>query len=151
MNDRYNMTGKWQGTYEYNRPAGYENAQLTPVAFIIEIVASSNGSFTGTVEDNLETGGTPGVGQINGTVIDGSVVFEKNMPVHGLYFPNGARIVNPDKKHPTILYTGKLEQDQFIHGTWKFKKPKFRWFGLLPWWYEGGSGTFRMEKIASSQ
>jgi hypothetical protein len=140
------MQGKWKGTYGYNVRKGFENANLAPVEFTLEIIASENGSFNGKVEDTIEMGGTPGVGQINGTVKDDLIVFEKNMPVHGLYFPNGERTVNMNKKHPTIIYSGKLEEDTVIQGTWKFRKPKFRWIGLLPWWYEGGSGTFRMEK-----
>lgn len=142
------MIGKWRGTYKYDIRKGFENANLTPVEFDLEIVALENGSFNGIVQDNIEMGGTPGVGQIIGKANNDLIVFEKNMPIETMHFQNGDQKVNRNKKHPTIVYSGNLKQDRkTISGSWKFKKSKFMWVGLIPWWYDLGSGTFTMQKI----
>jgi hypothetical protein len=140
------MIGKWKGTYGYDNRKGFENAKLIPVEFDVEIVAMENETFTGFVEDNIEMGGTPGVGQITGSVDQSSVVFEKNMPAETMHFQNGETKVDINKKHPAIIYTGTLE-NKIITGNWKFKKMKFMWLGIIPWWYDLGSGTFTMQKM----
>ena len=121
---------------------------MNPIDFDLEIVASENGSFIGIVQDNIEMGGTPGVGQIIGRENNDLIVFEKNMPIEAMHFQNGDQKVNKNKKHPTIVYSGNLGQDRrTLRGNWKFKKSKIMWVGLLPWWYDLGSGTFNMQKI----
>lgn len=142
------MIGKWKGTYDYDNRKGLENADLTPVEFDVEIVAFENNYFSGEVKDNIEMGGTLGVGQIYGRQDNNLIVFEKNMPIETIRFPNGNQRIRKNRPHPTILYSGKLEEDdRKISGNWKFKKPKFMWIGLLPRWYDLGSGTFQMQKI----
>lgn len=148
MTTTTNMIGKWKGTYDYDNRKGFENANLNPVEFDVEIVAFENGSFNGEVKDNAEMGGTPGVGQITGKQNKDFIVFEKNMPIETMRFQNGEQRVRKNRQHPTIVYSGKLEEDgRKINGNWKFKKPKFMWIGLFPWWYDLGSGTFQMQKI----
>lgn len=148
MTTTTNMIGKWKGTYYYDNRKGFENANLTPVQFDVEIVAFENGSFKGEVEDNTKMGGTPGVGQISGRQNNDLIVFEKNMPIETMRFQNGERRIRKNRQHPTIVYSGKLEDaGRKISGNWKFKKPKFMWIGLFPWWYDLGSGTFQMQKI----
>ncbi len=148
MTTTTNMIGKWKGTYDYDNRRGFENANLNPVEFDVEIVAFENGSFKGEVKDNTELGGTPGVGQILGKQNNDLIEFEKNMPFETMRFSNGEQRVFKNRQHPTIVYSGKLEEDgRKISGNWKFKKPKFMWIGLFPWWYDLGSGTFQMRKI----
>ena len=143
------MIGKWKGTYEYNPRKGFENSNLNPVEFDLEITAFESGSFSGNVQDNVEMGGTLGIGSISGEQQDDHIVFEKNMPFQTMHLQNGERTTNENKKHPTIVYAGKLNEDNnTITGTWKFKTPKFMWVSLLPWWYDLGNGTFRMHKIS---
>jgi len=62
-----------------------------------------------------------------------------------MHFQNGETKVDNNKKHPTIIYSGTLENNM-ITGNWKLKKVKFMWLGILPWWYDLGSGTFTMQK-----
>jgi hypothetical protein len=141
------MTGKWKGIYDYDHRKGLENANLTPVEFDLEIIAFENGSFNGQVKDNIEMGGTPGLGQISGRLNSDHIVFEKNMPIETMRFQNGEQRVRKNRPHPTIVYSGKMEEDgRKISGKWKFKQPKFMWIGLLPWWYDLGSGTFQIRK-----
>ncbi len=140
------MIGKWNGAYEYDMRNGFKNPNLKRVEFDIEIVSKEYNSFKGTVEDNIEMGGTPGVGQITGVVNDNTIMFEKNMPVEVMLLQNGESKVK-NNKHPTLIYTGTITNDTtMISGTWKFKKLKFLWIGILPWWYDLGSGTFTMQK-----
>lgn len=148
MKTNPNMIGKWKGTYNYFIPKEYKGLQLNPVEFEVEIVAMENECFTGKVQDNVEMGGMPGVGEIIGNINNGLIVFEKNMPFETMLTKNGDQITKKNKKHPTIVYSGKLESDKrIIQGKWKFKKLKFMWISLIPWWYDLGNGTFTMQKI----
>lgn len=142
------MIGKWKGRYDYNIRKGFENANLNPVEFEVEIVKVEGRFFSGVVKDNLEMGGTPGVGQITGVLDQSSVIFEKNMPINSKRLRGGESKVIKDKRHPAIIYSGTLKNN-VVTGDWKFKKLKFAWLGILPWWYDLGSGTFTMQKMDS--
>jgi hypothetical protein len=138
------MKGTWSGTYEYNLSKEFEKANKSPVAFTIKITNWENSKFTGTVEDDLSKGGTPGIGEIAGVVKDVQVSFTKKMPIAAFYDENGNSFIEEDKKHATLYYKGMLADNQ-IKGSWRFKN-KIVWFGIIPRWYKGGNGTFSMNK-----
>lgn len=68
--------------------------------FAISITAFDGSRFSGTVEDNEENGGTPGMGVINGTIQDNRIEFIKEMPVRTSCLTTGRRIEEHGKKHP---------------------------------------------------
>lgn len=144
-----NPIGIWKGTYSYNIPEEFKDVKSTQVEFsiMIDSVLAKN-RFFGSVEDNVKTGGTPGIGTIHGGFKDDEIFFEKNMPIHTTIEMDGSYTVNEKKKHPTIIYEGKVSRSKkFIAGTWRFKKKVLVWKGIIPLWIIPGQGEFKMEKI----
>lgn len=142
------MLGAWNGTYTYDLPEEYKDARTRKVEFKIVINSVDRNQFNGTVEDNLTTGGTPGIGTITGKFNDLELSFEKNMPILARIENNGSHSIDKNKKHPTIIYEGKFSRSKkTINGTWKFKKKALIfWKGFLPLWVNLGTGHFSMEK-----
>lgn len=141
------MLGTWKGTYTYHIPEEFKDEKLQEVEFEIIINSVTKNQFKGTVEDNELTGGTPGIGTINGSYTDYELSFEKNMPIHATIEKDGSHTVDKNKKHPTIIYTGEFSRNKkTIKGTWRFKKKVLVWKGIIPFWIVPGTGTFTMEK-----
>jgi len=141
------IVGTWKGTYTYNLPDEYKTEKMQEVEFTVIIDKVKGHKFWGTVEDNLETGGTPGKGEITGKYSDEEVQFDKNMPILAVIDENSKHITDDTKKHPTILYRGVFSKSkQHITGSWLFKKKKLFWKGLIPVWYSLGNGSFTMRK-----
>jgi hypothetical protein len=113
------MVGKWTGTYQYISKRTPEEIRNRATKFEIEIIEFDGITFTGTVKDDLETGGMNGVGKIVGKIRDGIVEFVKEMPNQSVYLPDGSKI-EEEKPHRKIYYSGKLSDNQ-IEGIWKFK------------------------------
>jgi len=142
-----NLEGTWKGTYQYNIHEELIDEQLKEVEFTIVIDKLKGISFSGTVEDNLETGGTPGKGIIKGKINNDQIQFNKEMPVHASINEKGERIINQNKKHHTIIYKGEFSRSKkSIHGYWEFKKRVWLWKGIIPYRVSLGNGTFTMHK-----
>lgn len=144
---KIDMSGVWNGTYTYDIPEEYKDERTKEVRFKIVIDSVNKNQFKGTVEDDLSTGGTPGVGDINGKYNDYELTFEKDMPVYARIEMDGSRSIDKNKKHPTIIYSGEFSRDKkIVTGTWKFKKKILVWKGIIPLWIIPGTGYFSMEK-----
>ncbi len=141
------MLGTWKGTYTYNLPEEYKDQRTQEVAFEIVINSVNKNQFKGTVKDDLSTGGTPGIGSINGSFNDYELSFEKNMPVHARVEKDRSHTIDKNKKHPAILYSGEFSRSKKrITGTWRFKNKVLVWKGIIPLWILPGTGSFSMEK-----
>jgi hypothetical protein len=141
------IVGTWKGTYTYNLPDEYKTGKMQKVEFTIKIEKVKARNFWGSVEDNLKTGGTPGIGEITGKYTNEEVQFDKNMPIYTEIDKNGNHVSDDTKKHPTILYKGVFSRNKrHITGIWLFKKKKLFWKGIFPVWYSLGNGTFTMKK-----
>jgi hypothetical protein len=123
--------GHWIGSYKFNNPAYQNMVGFEQTNFEIDIQDVYQEHFTGTVRDDLSTGGTEGVGKITGKADGEKIEFIKQMPVWTLIDQKGTRKTY-NKKHPKIYYSGIFSQDKkTISGQWKFKLG-FHWIGILP-------------------
>lgn len=113
------MLGKWTGTYQYVGKRINKVRQNRITQFEIEIIEFEGIHFSGKVQDDLATGGTPGIGKITGKIKDNKISFIKEMPVQAIILKDGTRM-EEDKPHRKIYYTGILEKGE-IKGKWKFK------------------------------
>lgn len=152
---RYQMTeegiieleGNWSGSYTYNIPEEYKTAKTREVNFNIIIQNVNHIRFSGIVEDDLKTGGTPGIGNITGRFTKQKIKFIKKMPISASFDIHGNHVIDESKPHPTLIYNGFFSLDkQYITGTWKFKRKKIFWKGIFPIWYSLGNGHFIMKK-----
>ena len=141
------MLGTWKGTYTYDIPERHKDDRTQKVEFKIVINSIDKNHFSGKVEDNLSTGGTPGIGRINGKFNDYELTFEKDMPIQARIEKDGSHSIDKNKKHPTILYTGEFSRSKkSVTGSWRFKKKVLVWKGIIPLWILPGTGHFSMEK-----
>jgi hypothetical protein len=123
--------GSWKGLYKYNNKVHLELKGVEGTKFEIDITKIDNDHFTGTVQDDLATGGTEGVGEISGHVTSNQVYFVKQMPVLTTLNPRDGTRKTFNKKHRKIYYTGTFSDDgKTISGEWKFKAG-FTLVGLL--------------------
>lgn len=136
------MIGEWFGHYKYSNKELQNKVGVDKTYFRINILTFQDNKFTGTVEDDKNTRGTPGIGDIVGEIIDEKISFIKQMPVHATINAKGETIIQ-NKKHMPIYYSGILADDgKMINGKWEFKIP-FIFKLLFPGkWH----GTFEMEK-----
>lgn len=141
------MMGTWNGSYTYDMPEEYKDEKTQKVEFKIIIKSIHKNQFTGTVEDNILTGGTPGVGSIIGNFDDYELTFEKNMPIYTRIERNGSHTIDKNKKHPAIIYSGEFSRNKrIVTGSWIFKKKVLIWKGIIPYWIYPAAGFFSMEK-----
>jgi hypothetical protein len=138
--------GHYTGSYRYNDKRASAIIGHPKTNFEIEIMAIDGHTFTGKVQDDLNTGGTEGVGSISGTIINNSISFVKRMPIRSIRnIKTGVRKTY-NQKHRPIYYTGKISDDGLLaSGTWRFKFG-FIWFGILPVPMASSSGTWEMTK-----
>ena len=132
---------KWHGRYYYNNRSQQKLAGSDYTKFYIDLVFLSETRFTGTVTDDASTGGTPGIGNVSGTIVGDKIQFVKRMPVLEFTDRNARRTVG-HKRHPNIYYSGALSPDaRSMSGEWKFKWViMFR--GVLPCIMLAISGTW---------
>ena len=137
-----NLQGIWKGFYQYNNKRLPESYSTSITGFTIEIKSFDGKNFEGTVFDDLESGGTRGIGTITGKIKNNKISFVKKMPVSTIVYPDGT-VVEEDKPHRNIYYQGILEHKVF-KGTWRFKFGiSFRGGIFL---YPASKGTWQMEK-----
>ncbi len=125
------IKGKWKGHYKYDRKSVEELRGIDQTGFMIDIISTDGEFFAGTVRDDQKTGGTEGIGEINGKLIGDQVAFIKQMPVLTVLVQKGTRKTF-DRKHPPIYYTGTLSDDgKSVRGQWKINFG-FVWMGIIP-------------------
>lgn len=145
--------GKWQGTYTFddkrvNLARGFDHT-----AFVIEITTLHGNQFTGTVQDDPNTGGMEGIGTITGHVDKDRIQFVKQMPVMTLLMNKQGLRKKLPKKHRPIYYSGTLSEDRSsAEGSWKFK-PGIVWMGLfpMPMVTSTGKWSMRLETKSNNQ
>ncbi|WP_040281238.1 hypothetical protein [Psychroserpens damuponensis] len=141
------VKGIWKGTYQYSIPDEFKDDRMIDVEFTINIDTLKGNTFTGTVKDDLSTGGTPGTGTIKGKFDNDRIYFTKNMPISATIDKNGIHSTHTNKKHPTLVYEGQFSRNkQIIKGTWKFKSKALYFKGFIPRLLSRGTGTFVMNK-----
>nr|WP_321229785.1 hypothetical protein [uncultured Psychroserpens sp.] len=146
-----NVKGIWNGTYQYAPRDEFKDDKMIDVNFTITIDNVKKNTFTGTVKDDLSTGGTPGTGIIKGKFDNDRMYFTKKMPISSTIDETGKRNNNTNKKHPTLIYEGAFSRSkQIITGTWKFKTKALYFKGFIPYLFSRGTGTFVMSKSQNS-
>jgi hypothetical protein len=136
------MKGHYKGYYEYDKHGIQKNVPHGVTFFFVDITETDGKKFTGTIQDDIFTGGTPGIGTISGELKGDKITFIKQMPV-ATFLVDG-QMKNFDKNHPEIYYTGIRTERKFA-GTWKIKFGFFR-VGLLLLLGARTTGTWEMEK-----
>jgi len=114
------MKGKWNGKYWFsgNVPDTLKNRETE---FELIVDDYSNFKISGKISDNVEMGGTKGIGIFSGTVKGNKIKFIKRMPISTSVLQDGTRI-EEDKPHRPIYYKGIIDSETgSIKGTWKFK------------------------------
>jgi hypothetical protein len=140
------ISKKWRGSYKYDKTAIGKIIGFDHTNFEIEFIFSDDIHFTGTVKDDRNTGGTPGTGEVSGTVIGDEVRFVKKMPVMTVII-GGSYKTDEGRKHPNIHYAGSLSADsKSMSGKWKIRFGVGFW-GILPCIWLPITGTWS----ASSQ
>lgn len=136
------LRGIWKGFYQYKNKRLPESYSTRNTAFTIEIISFDGVHFEGKVYDDLETGGTRGIGTIEGKIKNNKIRFVKKMPISTVVYPDGT-VVEEDKPHRNIYYEGSFNNNVFT-GIWRFKFGiEFR-RGILI--YPPSKGTWQMEK-----
>jgi len=137
------IASKWTGSYRYDKPALQRASGFPRTNFEIAFMSWNGDAFVGTVVDDLHTGGTPGRGEIIGTLSGSRIAFVKRMPVFA-YFGHGRLEVKPEKRHRNIFYTGTVSADsRSMSGQWRMKLG-FGLVGFLPAIFFPSSGTWEM-------
>ena len=140
------MIGKYKGFYKYDKQKIQKSISHGVTFFFLEITETNGDKFIGTVEDDKNTGGTPGTGVISGELIGDKISFIKQMPIAS-FVANG-QMKTFDKKHPKIYYEGVKIDEKFI-GTWKIKFGLLM-VGLLFLLGAKTTGTWEMEKSTTA-
>lgn len=141
------MLGHYKGYYEYDNKSIAASVSHGVTFFFVDITATDGKNFSGTIQDDAFTGGTPGVGTITGEIQGDRITFIKQMPIASFIMDGQKR--NFDKKHPKIYYTG-IKTDRKYAGTWKIKLGFFM-DGFLLLLGARTTGTWEMEKCANAE
>lgn len=124
--------GQWKGYYNYFGEKVNKFRQFENTNFDIEILTVDGNHFTGKVQDDLDTGGAEGVGDITGQIHENRIDFVKAMPVLTLIVDEKGTRKIFNKKHPPIFYTGEFSSDaRTVNGTWQIRFG-IVWFGIIP-------------------
>lgn len=142
------MKGTWQGFYKYNNKTvqqlmGFDKTNFTLIIKIVNGIA-----FEGTVIDDITTGGMEGEGKITGTLKGNKITFKKFMPRESVLLDVQGNRRQTEKPHNILYYKGILSRDGHeITGTWKFKNKLTFLFGIIPFVYCPGSGSWGMKFV----
>ncbi|MEO6454963.1 MAG: hypothetical protein ABIN97_12855 [Ginsengibacter sp.] len=137
--------GHWIGQYKFDKEVHQKMTGFDTTNFEIEITAVDNNNFVGKVQDDLATGGTEGIGEIEGKVTGDKVDFVKQMPIMTLLVNKKGTRKTFNRKHRKIYYSGNFSSDRkLISGQWRFKFG-FIWFGLIPIPITPTKGTWTMK------
>lgn len=136
-------SGHWKGEIVFGKKYGRKEG--TKLFFELEMVQYTN-QITGVAIDTAGEVVSPDEAAINGTISGNDIDFVKQY-VHSHYLlEDGSLHVDETQPGHLIYYTGSYreETDSFA-GTWRIKG-KFRLFGIIPIPYNGGDGTWQMER-----
>ena len=137
--------GYWIGQYKFDKEVHQKMTGFGHTNFEIEIISVDNNLFQGKVKDDLTTGGTEGIGEIQGKVTGDIVEFVKQMPIMTLLIGKDGTRKTLNRKHRKIYYSGTFSSDKkSISGHWRFKFG-FIWFGLIPIPVTQTGGTWTMK------
>lgn len=115
------IKGKWDGFYAYDAPRIKKTTGFGQTFFTIEINETNGCKFSGTVQDDVATGGMEELGIIEGELDGGIVFFRKRMPVNSAVLQDGRRIKR-NRPHPVIHYRGEyFPIEKKMQGVWKIK------------------------------
>jgi len=135
------MQGTYKGTYTYHK---HPRLMGQETKFTIIITDCDGTSFTGTVTDDVENGGSRGEGTIKGSIKNDKIEFIKQMPIMTLGTKDGKRI-EVAKKHRPVDYSGTFIGDTF-EGDWKIKRGMIFNTFLIAFGI-GTTGTWKMAKV----
>lgn len=122
------LAGCWIGEYAYV-PRTDVSGIPSPCPFRLEIRSGWLGFFSGSVQDNPESG-IGMAGRIRGWSGGSKIHFVKRMPVR-VWRPVdheskqvGELMQNPRRRHPMIFYSGSwIAQENEFRGRWRFLSP----------------------------
>jgi hypothetical protein len=138
------MKGHYKGYYEYDKKNLQKGVTGGVTFFFADITETDGSRFSGTIQDDVFTGGTPGIGTISGELKGDRITFIKQMPVASFIVDGQMKTL--DRKHPEIYYEA-IKDDRKFSGTWKIRSGFFR-DGLLLMLRAKTTGTWEMEKSA---
>jgi hypothetical protein len=137
--------GRWNGDYSFSNQEINKARGFGKTNFHIDILTVDDNNFIGTVQDDLNTGGTEGVGEVKGKVTGDKIEFVKLMPIMTLLVDKKGTKKTFNRKHRPIYYTGQFSSDRkTISGNWKFKFG-FIWMGIIPIPVVPSKGTWTMK------
>lgn len=138
------MVEKWEGNYKYKSEIHQKAIGHPCTFFTIKMEIFENDTLKGEVEDDIQSGGMAGVGEIYGEIAGNNIFFEKQMPKKSVLLIKSKKTYN--KKHPVLIYEGNLVGENKYSGTWGFAKKQILFLGFIPIKYTpAGSGTWEME------
>ena len=138
---------KWIGSYRYDNEKHRKAVGWEQTVFEVEFVSWHADEFVGKIVDDPDTGGTPGTGEIVGSISGGRIEFVKKMPVLTLISGIHTRVTRSNRKHPDIFYAGTVSPDgTSMSGEWRIKLG-FGFFGLWPTIFLPMSGTWTMTAV----
>jgi hypothetical protein len=138
--------GEWEGYYSFNDERLNKLRGFEKTLFQVEILDVKENKFSGTIKDDLTTGGMEGIGEISGEVKGDRIYFVKQMPVMTLIVDRKGTRKTYNKKHRPIYYIGQFSKDgETISGTWRFKFG-FIQMGIFPIPVFPKSGIWWMSK-----
>jgi hypothetical protein len=137
-------SGLWRGEVVFGKK--YGSKEGTRLLFDLELVQYMN-QITGVAKDTAGEHVSPDEASINGTISDGEISFVKQY-VHSHYLEaDGSLHIDETKPGHLIYYNGHYrEESNSFAGTWRIKG-KFKLFGIIPISYNGGDGTWEMERL----
>lgn len=138
------MIGNWKGHYTYKNKQLQKIIGFEKTYFEITIEKFDGVNFSGTVHDDIATGGMKETGKIIGKVENDKISFQKSMPINDRISLKGERI-KTNQKHPTLYYFGTFSKNKTtIVGNWKFKRRIEFIFGIIPILFNPGKGDWEM-------
>ncbi|HTA27754.1 MAG TPA: hypothetical protein VK809_08195 [Bacteroidia bacterium] len=144
------LIGKYKGYYKYDN---YKFQKFDKTYFTIEITHSDvEKNFYGCVEDDLSSGGMPGIGDIHGSLKEGKILFIKSMPYQGVFIESDSSgryelQMDKSKRHQPIYYEGKTLPNGKYGGKWNFRHNGMITQIII--WLKGikTGGTWEMSKV----
>lgn len=139
-------SGYWKGEIVFGKK--YGSKEGTKLFFELELVQYMN-QITGVAKDTEGEQVSPDEASINGTISDGEITFVKQY-VHSHYLQeDGSLHIDETQPGHLIYYSGNYRKDSnSFAGTWRIKG-RFKLFGIIPLSYNGGEGTWEMERKTS--
>jgi hypothetical protein len=136
--------GRWIGQYKFDKEVNQKMIGFDHTNFEIEIISIDKNKFQGKVQDDITTGGTEGIGEIQGKIVGNTVKFIKQMPIMTILFDKEGERKTFNRKHSKIYYSGTYSSDKkSIGGHWRIKFGLI-WIGLFPIVLIPTKGTWTM-------